>query len=111
MFVAAIIGVMAVGGVYHLHAVSVQANSNEVTNLAGVETTDVIKKFLLGFWDGSTLDYGTADATLAPPPGKQIMPVKQVLGMMSVFSKAWPQLHAEVWGVETNGDGTYTANF
>jgi len=104
--------VMAVGGVYHLHeAGSVQATSNEVTNLAGVETTDIVKNFLLGFWDGSTLDYATADATLAPPPGKQKMPVKQVLGMMPVFRKAWPQFHAKVWGVETNEDGTYTVNF
>jgi len=101
IFVAAIIGVMAVGGVYHLHeAGSVQANSNEVTNLAGVETTDIVKKFLLGFWDGSTLDYGTADATIAPPPGKQIIPMKAVLGMMPVFRKAWPKMHAKVWGVE-----------
>lgn len=112
IFVAAIIGVMAVGGVYHLHeAGSVQANSNEVTNLAGVETTDIVKKFLLGFWDGSTLDYGTEEATIAPPPGKQKMPMKAVVGMMPVFRKAWPKMHAKVWGVEKNADGTYTADF
>jgi hypothetical protein len=74
-------------------------------------TEDVIEKFLLGYWDGSTVEYGTKEATIAPPPGKQKMAVKQVLGMMTVFRKAWPQFHAKVWGVEKNADGTYTADF